>query len=123
MKKIIFLSIAVIAVGVFSFFYLKSDNAPVENNSKTILFYGIGCPHCKIVDEFIEQNKISEKIQYDHLEVFSNRANAKIMEEKAVQCKLDTKEIGVPFLWDDGRCFVGDKDIIDHFKEKINDNQ
>lgn len=85
-----------------------------------ILFYGDGCPHCENVDNFISQNKIEDKVKFRRLEVFNNKDNAEILLQKAIVCKIDQKNIGVPFLWDGKKCLVGDEDIVKFFQDKIN---
>jgi glutaredoxin len=110
----------------------KTQNQPETNKSTTqenqqsqqnqesqiILFYGQGCPHCAKVEEYINENKVKEKISFEEKEVYYNQNNAKELGEKAKSCGLDQNEIGVPFLWNNGKCIIGDQDIIDFFKEK-----
>jgi glutaredoxin len=88
--------------------------------SKAILFYGETCPHCVKVEKFIEDNKIAEKIQFDRLETFKNKDNSALMLEKASACGLDQGQIGVPFYWDSGKCVVGDSNIEEYLKTKMN---
>lgn len=79
-----------------------------QESGGTILYYGDGCPHCAVVEEFIETNHIT----LEQKEVYNNRANARELGERAQACGLPTDNIGVPFLWHDGECLVGDQDII-----------
>ncbi|MEK7658686.1 MAG: hypothetical protein AAB352_02355 [Patescibacteria group bacterium] len=83
-----------------------------------ILFYGEGCPHCKIVDDYIKANNIKDKVKFIELEVFNNKNNANILLAKAKTCNIDQSQIGVPFLWDGSKCLLGDQDVINFFKEK-----
>ena len=125
MKKItsilIFLGISIGLVGVFFLMekIRSSNNRPLE---KIVLFYGTGCPHCVKVEEFIKENKIKEKINFEEKEVYFNKENQNLLKEAAKFCKIDEREIGVPFLWDreNGKCVVGDEPIINFFKEKLN---
>lgn len=93
-----------------------------DQSGEIILFYGNGCPHCAKVDEFIKDNNIEEKISFAKKEVYNNVANASELSQKAKKCGMDTKSIGVPFLWDGEKCLVGDVDIIDFFKKKMNES-
>jgi glutaredoxin len=131
-NKIIIPTVLFIVVLIFSFFALakeKDKTLPVANKTTTenqsanqiILFYGDGCPHCAIVEEYIKENNINDKISFAQKEVYYNQNNAKELETKAKICGLPTDSIGVPFLWDGSKCFVGDQDIIDFFKTKINE--
>ena len=92
-----------------------------QEKSEIILFYGNGCPHCAIVEEYIKENKIKDKISFEEKEVYYNQQNSKELSEKAEKCGIPTNSIGVPFLWDGKKCYIGDQDIIDFFKQKINE--
>jgi len=132
-KKIIIPTILFIAVLIFSFFALSqekdknqipADEITTTKNqsaSQTILFYGDGCPHCAIIEEYIKKNNINDKISFAQKEVYYNQNNAKELEAKAKICGLPTDSIGVPFLWDGEKCLIGDQDIINFFKQKTNE--
>jgi len=120
-KKILLPTILFAIVLVFSFLVLLK-NQPINQQSEQsqiILFYGIGCPHCAKVEEFIKENQIEKTISFVKKEIYFNRQNAKELEEKAKICEIPENEVGVPFLWDGEKCFLGDVDIINFFKEKI----
>ncbi len=116
---IIFLALAVVAI----IFVAKSETGTRTNNeavkSDIILFYGESCPYCLVVDKFVEDNKVEEKISFEHREVYSNQANAALMTTKARICGLNTNSIGVPFLWDGSNCLIGDRDIIAFFEAEL----
>lgn len=114
---------ATIGLVVLGFFLLnKQGNNPNQKavgSEETILFYGDTCPHCLIVNDYLEENKVAEKFSFQHLEVYRNQDNSRLLAERAVRCGIKETEIGVPLLWSEGRCLVGDQDIIDFFKQKI----
>jgi len=116
---IIFLALAVVAI----IFVAKSETGKESANkaveSDIILFYGDTCPYCLVVDRFVEDNKVEEKISFKHLEVYRNQANAALMTAKARVCGLNTNSIGVPFLWDGANCLIGDRDIIAFFEAEL----
>lgn len=124
-KTLLIIVIAVLAVaGVLLGFYFF--NKPEIDTSGIILFYGEDCPHCKLVDDFITQNKVEEKVKFRRLEVpFGEKTssqlveNAKVLLEKLQACGLKTEQVGIPFLWDGKTCIIGDQDIIKFFQEKI----
>ncbi|MFZ2975287.1 MAG: hypothetical protein WA055_01480 [Candidatus Moraniibacteriota bacterium] len=95
------------------------NSGDVDKNASIIFFYGQECPHCKIVEKYIEENKIKEKVDFSEGEVYHNKNNSAFLAEKAGKCGIDTKSIGVPLLWADDKCYVGDKDVIEFFKNKI----
>lgn len=93
-----------------------------SNNSKgaVILYYGITCPHCEIVKEWLDNKPgIKKKSRLEMKEVYQNKNNSRELVEKAAECQIDERDgIGVPFLYDNGECIVGDQPIIDYLKEK-----
>ena len=131
-NKTIIPAILFIAVLIFAFFALSQKKEesqaqvkePIsqenQQSSQIILFYGDSCPHCALVEDYIKENGIGDKISFSQKEVYHNQNNAKELEEKAKICGMPTDSIGVPFLWDGSKCLVGDQDIIDFFKSKIN---
>ena len=116
-KTAIYIITAIILVAALFFvwqsgFLTKAVNIP----EGTILFYGEGCPHCKVVDDFITQNKVEEKVKFARLEVWNNKYNQKILTKAAEICNIKTDTVGVPFLFDKNKCFVGQIEVIDFFK-------
>jgi glutaredoxin len=118
---LIFLGIFIV-LGIGFYFSREKNSSQDQDLKGIILFYGIGCPHCAKVEEFIKENKIKEKIAFEEKEVYFNKDNAKKLVEIAKKCGFKENEIGVPFLWDgeNQRCIVGDEPIINFFKEKLN---
>ncbi|MFH0969780.1 MAG: hypothetical protein V1804_04690 [Patescibacteria group bacterium] len=127
-KKILLTGVLGLAVlGMIMFFSVKKNNnlgnVASRSNADIILFYGDGCSHCANVDKFIAENNVKEKIKFDELEIFKNKENSSMMEEKAKACGINLNELGVPFLWDKGQCLSGDADIINFFKSQIGEQQ
>lgn len=122
-KKIIF-PILIFAILVIFFIFLFKNKEGKENiqiPKNIVLFYGIGCPHCAKVEDFIKENKIREKISFEEKEVFFNGKNKKLLAEIAKKCGYSENQIGVPFLWEGEieKCIAGDEQIINYFKEKL----
>ena len=51
-------------------------------------------------------------------EVGQNTANMSDLVNRAVQCGLDKKNLGVPLLTAGKECIIGDQNIIDWLKSK-----
>ena len=97
------------------------DTAPVAKDASSIIFfYGQECPHCHDVKKYFEENKTHEKVEFSEREVYHDQANANLMLEKASVCGLDKGKLGVPFLWAEGKCLMGEQPIEDFFNAKIN---
>lgn len=105
-----------VLVGVFIFLGKSGKN---QKNSGIILFYGDGCPHCAIVENYLKENNIESKIEFEKKEVYNNKDNANLLAKIAKQCGIKENELGVPFLWTGSECKIGDEDIINFFKEKV----
>ena len=97
----------------------NQENQPVAT-SAIILFYGNGCPHCALVEQFVAENDIQSKVPFTQKEVYYDRQNANEMALKAAACGMATDSIGVPFLWTGSSCIIGDQPVIDFFKQKAN---
>jgi len=109
--------VAVIAFLGIVFYFARSSGTPETQG--IVLFYGDGCPHCALVDAFIKDNKVEEKVQFTRKEVYNNKRNAREMAAFAKKCSIPTDSIGIPFLWDGATCLTGDKDIIAYFQKKL----
>jgi len=107
---------------IFFLFILLQGKNKNQDGNQIILFYGQGCPHCAVVEKYIEENKIQDKISFTQKEVYYNQSNAKELEKMAKVCGLASGVVGVPFLWDGEKCYLGDREIIEFFKEKIGGN-
>jgi glutaredoxin len=92
------------------------DATPIT--SDILFFYGQECPHCIETEKFLAENKIAEKVKFDSLEVWYNKKNATLLQEKAVECGLKKEEIGVPFLYAKGQCLIGSPDIEKFFQDE-----
>jgi len=98
----------------------KKNQFPIEEllNSKTpVYFYETTCPNCKIVEEFITENKIDERITMEKIEV-SSAANSKILVAAAKKCGISTTTLGVPLLYSEGKCYEGRVDVIKYLSDK-----
>lgn len=87
----------------------------IGNDRRTfafVLYYGNGCPHCKIVEEYLDQNDPENKLGVIQKEIWSNPANKNEMVELARACGLDMGKLGVPMLQDKetGKCYGGQTD-------------
>ena len=122
MKKIL-LIIAIMAIVGFLFYEWRSnigESPVVSANADIIYFHGKGCPHCLIVEDYMEKNNVEAKIKVEKGEIFFNKENTAIFKEKANACGIPEDQMGVPLLWVKGKCYTGDKDIISYFDEQLN---
>lgn len=120
MKKYIYLVLLTIILSGCA--TTKSTNigtsTPKTNENAMILYYGDSCPHCKIVEQYINENRILKRYDIIQKEVFQDLNNAKELGEYAFGCGIKT-DVGVPFLYYKSKCFMGDQDIINFFKKEV----
>ncbi|MFA7319036.1 MAG: hypothetical protein WC022_00330 [Parcubacteria group bacterium] len=88
----------------------QTEQATVSDASM-ILFYGEQCPHCQDVEKYIADHQLDKKVSFSKLEVWSNKANANMMAQKAQACGIKTDSLGVPFLWATGKCYIGVNEV------------
>ncbi len=110
--------IFVLLIGAI-YFGKKANTSPPS--ASIILFVGDGCPHCEKVEEYVKANDRLRSVPFETREVFNDKKNLRLMQNKIATCASGEEITGVPFLWaDDGAtCLVGDIDIINYFNEKI----
>ncbi len=115
-KSGIILIVATILI-MFGGAYIFSKPVEIPELSGYEYYWGDGCPHCKIVDEFTSSWSGKDKINIKKLEVWNNTKNAELMAERAKNCNIVRTEMGVPLLvTPEGKCFIGDQPIIEHYK-------
>lgn len=127
MGKILAGIIIIVAVFIGGYFWKHSSSgssavSDLQDTSAMsagiTYYYGAECPHCADVKKFLEENKIAEKVSFEEKEVWHDQKNAAEMTAKAKVCNLDPKQIGVPFIFADGKCYIGTPDVEDFFKSK-----
>lgn len=94
----------------------------INTQPEMTLYYGYSCPHCKIVEEYMNENNVTAKLPVEMKEVFENQDNGYELAAVAARCGITGKEIGVPLLHYKGKCYEGDKNIISFLNETIRGN-
>ena len=81
-------------------------------------YWGDGCPHCAVVQEFYDSWEDYEKADIEKYEVWYNKVNNSRMIKRAASCGINKDQLGVPLLFTPGgECITGDKPIIELFKD------
>jgi len=97
-----------------------TENDAINQNNK-ILFYGNGCPHCAKVESFIQDNQLEKLII--RKEIYHNSTNAEEFNKLCDKNGINLMDRGVPFLFAENKCFIGDQQIINYLKNnKINNS-
>jgi len=121
-KNMAILFVVIVAVAAGLWFWSSSEqakNAPATViTSDIIFFFGQECPHCQDVEKFLAENKISDKVKFDSLEVWHNSANNDVLTQRARECGIPQDKMGVPFLYAKGKCYVGTPDVEAFFRQE-----
>ncbi len=92
---------------------------PTLDTSGVTLFFSTTCTHCKEVEAYISEKKIDEKVQIARKEI-SIPENTASLNQAVEYCKIDTTQgIGVPFLFAEGKCYIGSPDVKGYFDQKL----
>jgi len=89
---------------------------------KIAIFYSTSCPHCQKVSQYLSDNKIEEKLDVLKLKVDdenTDKANIDLWFQKVQECNLGEESLGVPFMYHQGKCVIGDQPIIDYINSLI----
>ncbi len=112
-KPWIITALIVIVLGLFLLW------GRLSRRPEMILFHSSSCPHCLIVEQYINDNNIRSKYQFRELEVSGNQENSNRLIATAKKCGLDTsRSVSIPLFFDGQKCFIGDEEIINFFKTK-----
>lgn len=96
---------------------MQVSGSDLENNG-TVYFYGETCPHCADVMAYISENDIDEKVDFEKKEVWNNADNHKEFIQAAKRCGIDPRDVGVPFVFSEGKCYIGGPSVKNFFKNK-----
>lgn len=118
MKVFLGVGVLILIVVGLSVWGMNEDTSTGFDVTRTTYFYGEECPHCQRVAEFLAANNIAEKVAFEKLEVWHNMQNARQMNEAVKICQLSPQDVGVPMIFENGTCHVGEPDVMKFFKTK-----
>lgn len=121
-KNILLVSLGSILLLVGAVWWLsggQTGGKPAIDPTKIVFFYSTSCVHCQETEKWFEEQKVNEKLQFDRKEISTPVVQAEL--QQAVDyCKFDaTQGIGVPFLFAEGKCYMGSPDVQGFFKQKL----
>ena len=133
MNKIAVFLIALVALfGIYRLVSANTTPNPEVNGvsveeADIVLFWGDGCPHCEVVEDFINNDNVDSKLKIVRKEVWKDRGNQQLMTEYAKKCpEIDTTQgMGVPFAYFNTiqKCQIGDTPIIDQIKQLLTQSE
>lgn len=84
-----------------------------------VFYFSDNCSECVNIEKYLKNNDVENKIGFIEKNINKDEAGAEQMAEDAMYCNVDEESFGVPFLWADGKCYTGEKNIIDFFNNKL----
>ena len=91
-----------------------------DNDLAVNFFYGSTCPHCKKVEPFIEELKLSyPEVAFNSFEVYENYANSVKLSSWFESYKVPVSQRGVPVVFVDGSYLLGDTPILENLEGAI----
>lgn len=100
---------------------LGFTTAKAQNTPKIYFFYGTGCPHCAIVEEYFQKNQFFDKYPIEKKDVYANHEDAAFFTSKMDELKIPVNSRGVPALVLGEKIYIGDTPIIDNFVVEADD--
>ena len=122
MKRIIALFFALAAFLIIG--TKQTDNVTLAS-SQNYLFFSTRCAHCDKVDIYFQKNNIFEQYNIEKRNINGDAGNAQEFNNICQDKGIPIDERGVPMLYFEGQCLMGDKPIINFFEEytgNINNN-
>ena len=95
---------------------IQNTSINVSNNNSILLFFSPTCSHCKLVEEFIQNNSLDSKLNITRENVWLPEAAQKYV-KLANSCKIPEINRGVPMLHYNKTCYIGDVDSINILKQ------
>ena len=97
---------------------VPADDLNIDNiEGEITYYYSFTCGHCKDVNEFLEKNDIASKVDFVKKEISKSVENSKGLSEAAQKCGMNPGNIGVPFLFADGKCYMGGPNVRGFFSK------
>ncbi len=93
--------------------YQQVSNQQESDSTKILtIFDSMQCPHCRIVDEYIKENKDEIYKNFEiHKKGIESSENLSELNKLSLKCNIGAN-IGIPLMWDGEKCYVGDAEII-----------
>ena len=122
-KGLITIIVATVIIVVAGAIFLSGNSNPtppiaIESPPAELEYYwGNGCPHCKVVADFLDTWEKKDEIVINKFETWYNKENEQRLAAVGAFCNIPKNQIGVPLLFThEGKCLIGDTPIIDYLK-------
>ena len=110
-----FFVVAIVLVSMLGYLYVQK-----KQNEEIVLYYGYSCPHCKVVEQFINDNNLTARFDIIQREVMNNTGNYIEFQGVAKTCRIPLNNLMVPVIASDGRCYQGQDESIAFLQARMN---
>ena len=107
-----------IFISIIYFVFLTTPIYAQNATAKIYFFYGIGCPHCSIVEQYFEKKDLYAKYPIEKKEIYFDRDNAVFFNSTLDTLGVPGDARGVPMVVMGDQVIIGDKPIVDGFISK-----
>lgn len=82
-------------------------------------FFSATCPHCAVVKDYIDNNRVAERLYFLSQDVNTDRRAYELFAAVGQRCGLDERRLVIPLFWDGTNCYLGEEQVINYFKTFI----
>ena len=79
-------------------------------------FFSQTCPHCAVVKDYIDNNRIQDSFYFISQDVNNDRRAYELFVAVGERCGLNERRLAIPLFWDGSNCYLGEEKVINHFK-------
>lgn len=90
-------------------------------DSAALVFYTNSCPFCENLLKYVNENESNIDLEIKSLKIdnpTTDKANLELVLSKLKECNI-TEGWGVPLLYHEGKCIMGDKPAMDYFEQYL----
>lgn len=119
----LFIIAIIIAIIVFGIWTFKQITPSLPK--RLTLYTSKRCPHCQVVDQFIQANNLHAKLDFQEKKLESHKRYIRELVRVVRFCGYQTNQLPIPVLWTGTTktCIVGERDIIHYFSQHTNPEQ
>jgi len=90
-----------------------------QTQANPVLYTSSDCPHCQDLEQYINENNLTDKLAIDKRQVGQNfPKHNQELGQRAQECGLPADNVGIPFLYAQGQCSMGSNEIIPFLNQK-----
>ncbi|MFC1710199.1 cytochrome c biogenesis protein [Patescibacteria group bacterium] len=117
MKDLLFSIFIILFLPLVFLFGLSNTSFAGNVEDKTIsFFYGNGCGHCTLVDNYFMKESFYEIYPIEKYEIYFNKDNSVLFNELMDRYNIPIEERGIPTVVIGDKVLVGDTPIISNFE-------